>query len=516
MSVNGDLNAQDTINFSVGNGPQIVPWTVQLTNNTLQSLTIDGTTQPGFQGTPLISAASAAGALASLEVPGINNVVIKGIIASNLTLVSSSFDTIEDCDFTGGGPLFTALTLKQWSDNNLVEGSYFGVDASGQVPTGVGDGIDILTDSSSNTIGGTTSSARNIISGNPSAGIYIGLPSFVGDPGSVDNLVVGNYIGTDSSGSQALPNGVGLFIGTPDNTVGGTTAGSRNVISGNDVIGLQCQASDTTVEGNYIGPDASGQYALGNGAAPAPGSGDGIVVFSLSFDDVIGGTEMGAGNVISGNDGDGILLLGDSSPLLDGGNSQPGPSYIAIEGNYIGTDASGDGVLGNGNDGVEVMDGATWDTIGGTEPGAGNVISGNGTGVAIHDAGTTQDNVEGNLIGTDATGEFALGNVTDGVEVYNGAISDEIGGTEPGAGNVISGNGPASRSRAFLHYTTTWKGTSSARMRRVTSRWATSRTASRSTASQLRHGWRHGAGRGQRDLGQRHRSWHLRSRHFRG
>ena len=102
-------------------------------------------------------------------------------------------------------------------------------------------------------------------------------------------------------------------------------------------------------------------------------------------------------NVISGNSGVGILVAS---------NGTFPPSGNLIAGNYIGTDATGKLALGNASDGVQLT-GASSNTVGGTTIGAGNLISGNGTGTQpqISIAGTSQDNlVEGNLVGTDLTG----------------------------------------------------------------------------------------------------------------
>ena len=96
--------------------------------------------------------------------------------------------------------------------------------------------------------------------------------------------------------------------------------------------------------------------------------------------------------------------------------------------------------LGNSLDGVAVVNSANV-TIGGTSPGAGNIISGNDTwGVRIFQPGATGNVVLGNLIGTDRTGAVALGNTMDGVLVQD-ADNNTIGGTDVEAGNVISGNG---------------------------------------------------------------------------
>ncbi len=142
----------------------------------------------------------------------------------------------------------------------------------------------------------------------------------------------------------------------------------------------------------------------------------GVEVLSAAASNTIGGTEAGAGNQISGNTVDGVSIH-------DAGTSQNN-----VEGNLIGTTFTGTVVLGNA-DGVEIDNGATGNTIGGTEAGALNLISGNlVAGVAIHDATTGQNKVEGNFIGTDISGAAALSNPV-GVSISN-APGNTVGGAE--------------------------------------------------------------------------------------
>lgn len=240
--------------------------------------------------------------------------------------------------------------------------------------------------------------------------------------GNGGNTVAGNYLGTNASGTLSAANRAGVFIGGPNNIVGGTTASARNVISGNrgvEFLGVLISGSAATgnvVQGNYIGTTASGTLALGNGV--------GVGVRDAAGN-TIGGTSPEARNIISGNSFEGVRLHG--------------ASFTVVQGNYIGLDAAGTVALRNRFDGVRVKASSN-NTIGGTVPGAGNVISGNGTyGVRMNERGTG-NTVQGNLIGTDATGSVDLGNGTDGVFV-RASTSTTIGGTAPGAGNVISGNG---------------------------------------------------------------------------
>ena len=126
----------------------------------------------------------------------------------------------------------------------------------------------------------------------------------------------------------------------------------------------------------------------------------------------------GAGNLISGNNGTGITDYGGSN---------------VIAGNLIGTAAGGSGAVANASDGIDLYEGG--DTIGGSATGVGNVISGN-DGYGIYDDGANL--IAGNLIGTDASGTFAVPNDYPGIYVQ--ASGSTIGGTTAAAGNVISGN----------------------------------------------------------------------------
>ncbi|MCP4901634.1 MAG: hypothetical protein GY906_32115 [bacterium] len=263
-----------------------------------------------------------------------------------------------------------------------------------------------------------------------------------------DNVVEGNFIGVDALGKLALENGyAGIeILGSPNNTIGGSTTGSRNIISG-CWYGVYIQGSDATgntVAGNYIGVDVSGTEAIPNKV---------LGVWIRSDSNVIGGTSHGEGNVISGNG----YKRSSSDP-------DPRTYYFGIGvwvfsgegnrvvGNFIGTDKTGETPLGNKTYGVSV--GGEHSVIGGTDPGSGNVISGNGALVSTsaeswqYGAGVCIDEggghvVQGNHIGTDRTGTKPVGNWSDGVEVSYNTQGDVIGGLSEGASNTIAFNGDA-------------------------------------------------------------------------
>src|SRR5262249_47111591 len=138
--------------------------------------------------------------------------------------------------------------------------------------------------------GGTTAAARDVISGNTCDGVHIE------GGGTNGNIVAGDYIGADATGSRALPNYNGVLIQSEaaQNTVGGTTAATRNVISGNTWDGVQIVngATSNVVGGDYLGVTSSGSSVLGNGAS-------GVAIFASATNNTIGGTVNGSGNVIS-------------------------------------------------------------------------------------------------------------------------------------------------------------------------------------------------------------------------
>jgi CSLREA domain-containing protein len=243
------------------------------------------------------------------------------------------------------------------------------------------------------------------------------------------NIIEGNFVGTNTTGTADLGNGFrGVSITNGDNNiVGGTLPGARNLISGNGDSGVVifcCDDTGNVIQGNYIGTDRNGTAALPNDL-------DGININSTSFANQVGGTDPGAGNLISGNGQHGINIT-------DGGGGVSGGNNI-IEGNLIGTDATGTAALGNTQNGIEIENSPD-NIIGGIEVGARNVLSGNDSGVQIDGETASGNVVLGNFIGTNAAGDAELGNDQNGVLIID-APDNIIGGATAGAGNVISGNG---------------------------------------------------------------------------
>jgi hypothetical protein len=381
-----DANANpgaDVIEFHIGSGGA---QTIRLANSLpviTDPVTIDGSTQPGFAGLPLIE------------------------------LTGHSEDTTNGLTIRAGDSIVKDLVINGFSGsgidiqiggNNRITGNFIGTDATGALARSNRYGVTIES-GAGNTIGGTTSGDRNLISGNQATGL---------DIASCGNLVQGNYIGTDLTGTHALANNSGVVLSNfaQDNLIGGTVTGAGNLISANRGTGLTINfATNVRVEGNLIGTDYTGTQPLGNGH-------DGIHIRGDLCYSTIGGTVPPARNVISGNGEMGI-------DISAGANS--------IQGNYIGTDLTGTQPIPN-QTGIYVSNGSD-NVIGGTDPGSGNVISGNSiVGLAIFG---TYNLVQGNFIGTDYTGTSALGN-TMGVGLPG--AHNTIGGTDPEDRNVISGN----------------------------------------------------------------------------
>lgn len=308
-----------------------------------------------------------------------------------------------------------------------VQGNYIGTDVRGEtaIPNGT-SGVE-TTQVSQILLGGTSSSARNVISGNQIDGVTLAHVAS-------DCLVQGNYIGLNAGGTAALPNrlsGVVLYEGI-DNLIGGSTASARNVISGNGLYGIALFAASqgNRIQGNYIGTNPVGRVSLPNGA-------NGVQIGDSSMGNLVGGPSAGARNLISGNTLDGVQISGASVV----GPTEPNSANNEVQGNFIGTDVSGDRALPNGAHGIELIEGARNNTIGGTTAGARNVVSGNTQhGVSLDGAGTQENVIAGNHIGTNFAGTVALPNGIDGVRVMNGAQNNRIGGTTPEARNLISGN----------------------------------------------------------------------------
>ena len=373
-------------------------------------MVIDGSTQTGFNGTPLIETRrhDRRGFTYALT-----------ISAGGSTVRSLAINR-----FGGGGiQLHTA-------GGNTIAGNFIGTNPAGTAALANATGVLVWAGSAGNTIGGLSPSDRNLISGN-SNGVTLS---------TTGNNVLGNYIGTDLSGLVSVGNGTGVLDGTGGNAVGGgagtTPPGPSQCTEPatdfrqHGIRSPLSAAIPSTVEGNFIGTDVTGLAALGNGSY-------GIPIFNGTGHSI-------RNNVVSAN------FVGI------GMNAAPG---VVIQGNYVGTDAAGTAALPNTFAGIGAFNGSDGTQIGGVAGAPGtpcvypcNLISGNtGYGISIGTGGSStgdeDDIIRGNCIGTQVDCLTRLPNGTQGIEIGFQASNVTVGGTGVGEGNVVAFNGRTGSNR---------------------------------------------------------------------
>jgi hypothetical protein len=322
---------------------------------------------------------------------------------------------------TIGGTLYGGEGIAVESPGNIVEGNFVGVDSTGAIAEPNYGGV--VSNEGPNMVGGTTPQARNLLSGNSYANF-----AAADQPPPNSDFFLGNYVGTDRTGTKKAGGG-GIGQAGIAMSFGGTTAGAGNLIAGNQDAAITLNQGpgntitpdDNLIQGNLVGTDVTGTISVANQGGAAVESGTG---------NLIGGTTPAARNVISGNSGTALEMLGIVA-------------QTTVQGNYIGVDISGAKALTNYGDGILLsnIDGTsdvTGTLIGGEN--AGNVISAN-VGFGIELGGTQGGTVIGNLIGTDATGAKPLGNGVSGIIIDYGGTGYVIGGTDTSAANVIAFNG---------------------------------------------------------------------------
>lgn len=350
-----DANANsghDLIQFDIpGSGPHTIELLSALPGIT-EPVTIDGYTQPGANPNTLDVGNDA---VILIELDGNNTTDVHGleVSASNTTISGLAINRLER----------SAIFLAS-GKNIHIAGNFLGTDTGGTIPRGNSRGITVR--SAQTKIGGTDPSSRNLISGNTNGGIHIifeatgtkVLGNYIGTdrtgndtignqsvgieirggttnhtiggsvsgsgnvisgnlvngihilgPGTTGNEVIGNLIGTNASGADGVPNHWGITIeNAANNTIGGTTPGSRNIISGNYDNGIVIfggNATGNVISGNYIGTDVTGEEQLGNGQRG--------VLIENAPGNVIGGITEGAGNVIAHNGATGVNVVGEDA-----------------------------------------------------------------------------------------------------------------------------------------------------------------------------------------------------------
>lgn len=375
----------------------------------------------------------------SAELPAIVRQIL--IDGTNLNAAGGNIELTGDGKVTGNGLTLTSgasdsilrgLVINGFKGNGilldfgvsrvLIEGNFIGTDAAGSdAAANTGDGI--LIRGSANTIGGTGgvglgAGMGNLISGNAGDGIEISSTS-------TNNLVLGNFIGTDITGTQGVGTlgngGNGVFLDdSSSNTIGGESAyskdnrltGEGNLISNNlghgiliNNPGFRSGSSDfnNLVQGNFIGTDVTGTQDRGN-------DGSGVKIFN-SPANLIGGNSKVVndgsgflGNLISGNVKDGVLIEGGGAT----GNQ--------VQGNFIGTDITGTKDRGNLSHGVQINNGASNNTIGGFT-GQGNTIAFSG--------------LNGVLIGLSETDSAASNSILGNSIFSNGLLGIDLGNDGP-------------------------------------------------------------------------------------
>jgi parallel beta-helix repeat protein len=416
--VSGAVGSSNTIDFDIpqsdsGFSPATGVWTISIATTapslpTIQTnaAIINGYSQPGAS-TNTLAQGDNAKVLIDLSGGGEDN-------GSGLTIDAAG----SQVSGLAIGNFVVAIELE--SGNSLVTGDFIGTDPTGE--TAAANSLGIQMPSSDNTIGGTAPADRNIVSGNTST--YGGISEYISNTtGPSGNLFEGNYVGTDATGTMALPNGgTGINAFGTNDTIGGLAAGAGNLISGNADGGITAGFGAVTIEGNLIGTDVTGTVALGNGAGATGIDAD------LSGSAAAGATTI-SDNVVSGNGGTGIYVTAPQDTAQQ--------STFLVDGNLIGTNAAGNQALGNGGEGL-VM----WDVFNSSI--TGNVASGNGVNGIVVESDPGNVVIQGNFVGTDKTGTINLGNQRFGVSIEGCSSADgniTIGGSAAGAGNVIAFNG---------------------------------------------------------------------------
>ncbi|NNF03494.1 MAG: right-handed parallel beta-helix repeat-containing protein, partial [Rhodothermales bacterium] len=390
-----DANGQagrDTLCFAIpGDGPHTIRPSFAMPSVT-DTLAIDGISQPGAtcdawppQLMIEIDGSTAGGATNGLNFdPGSEGSEVRGLVINR----------------------FSRNGINSLADNQVFECNFLGTDVTGMVDLGNGgDGLQVNA-ASGTRIGGTEVGQRNLLSGNGDDGIELNF-------GSMAAIVEGNIIGLTAAGTAALKNDDdGIRVDGSGHRIGGSADGARNVISGNDGIGIRILGSDNRIEGNYVGTDVTGLLAMGNARS-------GIRIQNVGSN-TIGGSNAGAGNVISANGDDGVRMFGSET------------TFTTVQWNIIGLAADGVTPLGNTSDGVDLNNQVAFNSV------ADNVLSSNGAwGLHIYD-GASETQVYRNFIGTNPPGD-ERGNGFGGILVED-AGPQIIGGTYGDVGECCEGN----------------------------------------------------------------------------
>jgi hypothetical protein len=406
---NSNANAPtvDVINFNSlpGVGPyQITP----VTNlpSIIEPVYINGFTAPGAAApTPFISVRGGGAGPSP-----INNAFNISPAGTGSTIRGFAiYRILNDAIYINNAPAIT------------IEGCWIGIMQNGTLPGLANDkvnghGIYITTNANNCVVGTATAAGRNVISGTLGHGVVV--------VGSSGTNFKNNYIGTNTTGTAAIPNSFnGINIDNATGAIiGGAAANEGNLISGNTQSGviLANASSNPVIKGNKIGTNAAGTAAIPNGES-------GLNIFTNVLNVIIGGALAGEGNLISGNTLSGInITLGCTAPV--------------IKGNLIGVNITGTAAIGNLQHGMYIS-GSNNAIIGGGTKAERNIVSGNGNlagenGISIN--GCNGHTIWGNFCGTTINGMTAIPNFDTGLSI-TASSGNTIGGTLMQR-NVLSGN----------------------------------------------------------------------------
>lgn len=351
---------------------------------------------------------------------------------------SNGLGDVQERNIISGNLHSGVLVHGTGTNENVLAGNFIGTGVGGSAAVANGEhGVSVRSGASSNRIGTNGDGVadaleRNVIGGNQYGGVILYGAN------TSRNVVAGNLVGINAAGTGVVPNqmhGIELWEGATNNRIGTNANGvhddaEANVVGGNVWAGVSIHGVGTAqneIAGNYIGTDRVNSTALGNLQ-------DGIILFSGAKQNVIGGRQPASRNVISGNGFNGVRISGVET------------SSNHVAGNFIGTDTTGQLPLANVRRGVIIDTGASANILGTNGDGVGdaserNVISANGgSGITITGAGTSENAISGNYVGTNASGTASLGNGQYGVAITTGASSNRIGTNADGKSDALESN----------------------------------------------------------------------------
>jgi CSLREA domain-containing protein len=436
-----------TIEFATGSGPITITLATALPD-LVTPIVIDGTTQPGYAGSPIVQ--------------------INGMSASACLVVRSGGTTIRGLDIGNCLDGISVLADNAAVASVAIERNYIGTRLTlapinrraislATAGTGTLSGV---------TIGNATPAGRNVLAtwGFVEDALYIA--------GSTTNVTVaGNFFGVADDGTPLLTaarftTDIGIYgaPGSGNFTIGGSAAGARNVFGsgGGTQINLKIdsQHTDLVVEGNYIGTDPAGMVArrATNFAVWFFGQGEGVIrnnIITSGNTAISRGVATTGAVTVQGNwlnvraDGTAFASVAaagindfSSAPGYTIGGPNPGDGNVIanystaisvsapgalVQGNYVGLNPAGTAILGSGARGIQ-------SSFARTEPGVfirDNRVAGFTTGIDIGSEALVT--VDGNYVGTDAAGTAARPNTT-GIQISNAA------GRAIVTNNLISGN----------------------------------------------------------------------------